>query len=78
MQIFRKIASNIGNFTRFEDFSNLTKDQIFKRLTECQVGLWPCRKFYGIVDNMTISWQNRVNEDVRVLSANFKRIRKFK
>ena len=33
MQIFRKIASNIGDFTHFEDFSNLTKHQIFKLLS---------------------------------------------
>ena len=33
MQIFRKIASNIGDFTRFQDFSNLTKHQIFKLLS---------------------------------------------
>ena len=34
MYIFRKIVSNIGNFTRFEDFSMLTKHQIFKRLSQ--------------------------------------------
>ena len=33
MQIFRKIASNIGDFTRFQDFSNLTKHQILKLLS---------------------------------------------
>ena len=33
MQIFRKIASNIGDFTRFEDFSKLTKHQILKLLS---------------------------------------------
>ena len=33
MPIFRKIASHIGDFTRFEDFSNLTKYQIFKWLS---------------------------------------------
>ena len=33
MQIFRKIVSNIGNFTRFEEFSKLTKHKIFKLLS---------------------------------------------
>ena len=33
MQIFRKIVSNIGDFTHFQDFSNLTKHQIFKLLS---------------------------------------------
>ena len=33
MQIFRKIASNIGDFTRFQDFSELTKYQILKLLS---------------------------------------------
>ena len=33
MHILRKIASNIGDFTRFQDFSKLTKHQIFKLLS---------------------------------------------
>ena len=33
MQIFRKIMLNIGDFKRFEYFSNLTKHQIFKLLS---------------------------------------------
>ena len=32
MPIFRKIILNLGDFTHFEDFSYLTKQQIFKRL----------------------------------------------
>ena len=34
MQIFRKTAPNIGNFTHFEDFSKLIKHQIFKLLSQ--------------------------------------------
>ena len=32
MPIFGKIALNIGDFMHFEDFSNMTKHQIFKQL----------------------------------------------
>ena len=34
MAIFQLIVRKIADFIRFEDFSNLTKHQIFKRLSQ--------------------------------------------